>query len=295
MGCRGLHSAFIIVQSSSPFLIRRYTGRVRSVRFLIAATLILASSCVFAEKKKAVIPVTTLPRQVAEIQNFDPVIARKDCPSWRWAAGVETMLRDRGIRLPQTFWLDKGFGGELCADDLDLDKLATAIAGDYVLADGRHAHIDGIAAPGAPADNIDNLILHLREGHTVVVVWQGRPYMLRGLVYNEYVTALGSKRFDLLELRLVDPVATGKERSATFLRDKDDPNDIQGVFDVNVTFADDPDWLRKHDETDWLRRADSNPAAPQTDWLRRNDQPPPPPPADWQHKTIDQPSATTPK
>ncbi len=256
---------------------QRYTLPLRSRAIAVALLLACTLPC-FAKKKK-VVPLTTLPPQTVELSQPPSIVATQSCANWAWAAGVETMLRDRGVDLKQDYWVMKANGGTLCVDDLgSLDKLADAVSGDYVLDDGAHVTVTAHAVTGPPAENIDDYIAALQQQRTVVIFLRGRAYLLRGLVYTERIAPNGHRGFELRELRLIDPTvpAAAEQRYVNFVRDKDETADIDGAFNLSISTP---------EATDWLRRKTATPAPPATDWLREGDRYVPPP-TDWTHGDV---------
>ena len=248
-------------------------------RHAIAVILLLACASPSFAKKKKVVPLTTLPPQTVELSQPPSIVATQSCANWAWAAGVETMLRDRGVDLKQDYWVMKANGGTLCVDDLgSLDKLADAVSGDYVLDDGSHIAITAHAVTGPPAENLDDYIAALQQQRTVVIFLRGRAYLLRGLVYTERIAPNGHRGFELRELRLIDPTApaAAEQRYVTFDREKDQMTGLDGAFDLSISTP---------EGTDWLRRKTVNSTPPATDWLREGDRYVPPS-TDWNHGDV---------
>ena len=102
-----------------------------------------------------------------------------------------------------------------------------------VAAESKHsAPPDSRAEPASPA------------------IWKGHAYLLKGVVYSEFlISSNGAKVFEINELKLLDPTATKpEERAVSFLRDRDDANEIDGVMDVRVTPDDGQSWLNPDSE-----------------------------------------------
>lgn len=160
------------------------------------------------------------------------VTAKQDCENWALAAGVETMLAKQNVALGQNFWVMRMNGGELCLDKLpNMETLTQAVSKDFVLDDGRHVRLEAHFVPGAPV-NIDALIAGLRQQQVSLLLWQGHPYYLTGITYDEHIGADGTRYFAVKELRLANTFA--KQPGATFQKGRDNAEDIGGILSVAV-------------------------------------------------------------
>jgi hypothetical protein len=189
-----------------------------------------APSC---DPKKPQLPgVVARPPQTDEIANLPAVAALQPCPNWAWAAGVEMLLEAQGVRLDQRQWVLKANGGEVCLSRVSPEQLARVIDGDYALASGRKVRLqarwqNGVIAP-------DDVIMAARRQRPLLLFWRGHPYVAYGAVYNEFIASTGNRMFEISEIKLYDPAGVGEGRYVTFLRGRDDLNDIQGVMDIDV-------------------------------------------------------------
>ncbi|HKV94532.1 MAG TPA: hypothetical protein VJW20_18440 [Candidatus Angelobacter sp.] len=160
------------------------------------------------------------------------VTAKQDCENWALAAGVETMLAKQKVALDQNFWVMHMSGGELCLDKLpSMETLTHAVNKEFVMDDGRHVRLEAHFVRGAPV-NIDALIAGLRLQQVSLLLWQGHPYYLTGITYDEHIGANGTRYFEIKELRLANTYA--KQPGVTFLKGRDNPGDIGGVLSVAV-------------------------------------------------------------
>jgi hypothetical protein len=189
------------------------------------------------------------PAQTAEIQNLVSVTAKQKCENWAWAAGLETILKEQNVQIPQSYWVMKADGGELCKDAMPkLESLGKLIDGPYQLDDGRKVRLEVVAVVGPPTD-MDAMIDAPNHGRPLLFVWKGHSYLYRGLVYNELIAANGQRQFYVKQVELLDPFFdTAEKQSALFDRDKDDPGDINGIVDVTVTPIGGTNWLHPEQE-----------------------------------------------
>ena len=160
------------------------------------------------------------------------VTAKQECENWALAAGVETMLAKQNVVLDQNFWVMRMSGGELCLDKLpNMETLTQAVNKEFVLDDGRHVRLEAHFVPGAPR-NIDALIAGLKQQQVSLLLWQGHPYYLTGVTYDERIGRDGTRFFEVKELRLANTFA--KQPGASFQKGRDNPDDIAGILSVVV-------------------------------------------------------------
>jgi len=189
-----------------------------------------------ADKKK--VAVLKEADKLAEIAGLatSAATAAKPCANYGWAAALVSVLKQQGVEMAQKDWIERSFGGDKCVDTaLDFAYLARRVTGDYTLADGRHIRITAEWMAGAP-ESADPLIADMKLGRSRILVWNGKTFLLRGILYDvEYLT-YNRIYYYMRELRLVDPMAVAgtPARNAVFLRDKDDAATIQGMLTVTV-------------------------------------------------------------
>lgn len=176
-------------------------------------------------------------KAVVEAALKDFVAAEKPCVNYAWAAAVKAVLKPKQVNIPQRDWVMKAYGGYKCIEPLNVaayTELLRYINGDYALTPERRVRIEAEFTPGAPMQP-DPFIAAFREGETLMLVWNGKPYIWYGAVYDEYIHLAGNRMFEITELKLLDPLAKSeKERTVSFVKGKDDPNQIDGVMRVRV-------------------------------------------------------------
>lgn len=189
------------------------------------------------------------PDQTAEIADLVSATTKQKCENWAWAAGLETILKKQGVDISQNYWVMKAEGGELCKDEMpELESLTKLIDGAYQLDDGRRVRLEALVAPGAPTA-MDAMIEAPSRGRPMLFVWKGHSYLYRGMVYDELIAANGQRQFYVKRVELLDPFFESQEKqNALFDRDKDDPNDINGVVDVMVKPIEGTNWLHPEQE-----------------------------------------------
>ncbi|HET7183422.1 MAG TPA: hypothetical protein VFI82_01975 [Terriglobales bacterium] len=205
--------------------------------FAIAIALPLA-----AGKKPKTAPLVRLQDQNVELAVFWLPTPAQKCTNWAWAVAVEAMLKSQQVTIKQNAWVQKANYGEVCIDEApSLESLAKWVNGGYVLDDGRHVRLESHIVSGAPTIP-DDLIAPLRLGRPVLLFWKSRALVVRAVTYDEYIYPNGQRMFQIKEMKLVDPLRTGKEREVSFVNGHDDPADIGGVFQVVVVPETHPNW-----------------------------------------------------
>jgi hypothetical protein len=204
-------------------------------RVLVVWILVLGAGYA-ADKKKA--PQSYVkPDQFVEIAAETFGVAEKpQCANYGWAAAVNTLLASDKVKKPQSFWVVKTSGGDRCFPQIE-DPVAftKAIAGDYVLDDGRRIKISADFTPGAPT-NMDPLISGLQAGRTAMMLFDHRIMLLKAVKYDDILRTYRDHYAVSREIHLVDPMqpVSSKDRVVVFTRDKDDPARFQGVITLRV-------------------------------------------------------------
>jgi hypothetical protein len=252
---------------------------------LLALVLVLAvSASADKVKRPKAVSLVRIPDQTVDLVPAPDIVAQQACGNWARSAAIEAMLAAQGVALNQEFWAFRIDGGKMCFEDWGKpERLAKDVGGDYVLDDGSRVTLALSFAPGAPTSP-DLLIQRLKQGRTLMLVWRGRPYMLSGVTYDEYVYPDGGRMYEFQELRLVDPqVRNEDERVVRFSKSKDALSELQGVLDVVSTRSTSQTWIREREQTreeqPWTpKRTEREPNRPWTpDGRPWNPQPEPEP------------------
>jgi hypothetical protein len=169
------------------------------------------------------------------VKNYVP--AAQACDNYGWAAAVEMLLKARQINIAQKDWVMKAYGGYRCISPLAVSEytgLQRYINDDYALSPNRRIRLETEFTPGAPSA-ADPYIVAFRAGEPVLLIWKGKPYIWYGVVYDEYVHPVGNRMFEMLELKLLDPLAKTKEAQlVSFFKGKNDAGEIDGVMRIKV-------------------------------------------------------------
>lgn len=169
------------------------------------------------------------------------VAAAQPCDNYGWASGVEMLLKAKQVSIPQKDWVMKAYGGYKCITPLtvpDYPELQRYINGDYALTPERKVRLETEFAPGPPLTP-DPFIAAFRANDALLLIWKGKPYVWYGVVYDEYIHPTGNRMFEIMELKLLDPLAKSKDKQlVSFIKGKDDANQIDGVMWVRVSARD---------------------------------------------------------
>ncbi len=181
---------------------------------------------------------TTIPFQKAEVSGalHSSVTAIRKCDNYGWAAVLETMLRTQKVNARQIDLVTKTDSSSRCLPLSEYESLAQAVSGRYLFNQNQWLQVQATYTKGAPT-LIDPLIVSLRRGQPLMMVWRKRAYLLYGIVYDDALGQSGDHIFYVRELKLLDPlVAADKpERTLSFVRDRDDPRDIDGIMSITVS------------------------------------------------------------
>ncbi len=203
-------------------------------KIVLACVLFTAAIAAGGDKKPQGAQLVKLADKTVELKVFWLPTPVQKCTNWAWAVAVEAMLKAQQVTLKQNYWVSKANLGEVCVDDAPtMEGLAKVVNGEYVLDDGRHVRLKSAYVSGAPTIP-DDLIAPLRDGRPVLLFWKSRPLVVRAATYDEYIYPNGQRMFQIKEMKLVDPLRTGKQREVSFVNGRDDPGEIDGVFQVVV-------------------------------------------------------------
>jgi hypothetical protein len=189
--------------------------------------------------------------------------AKQPCQNWTWAAAVETMVAPAGVPVTQDDLVTRAEGGSVCKEqNPTFDRMTRALDGNFYLEDGKKVRLETRNVTGAPTV-IDDILMSMKTQHPLILFWKGHAYLLKGVVYSEFlVSSNGAKVYELDELKLLDPTATkSEEREVSFLRNRDDANQIDGVMDVKIVPEDPQSWL--HPEAEYGKNHRSPAERPQ--------------------------------
>jgi hypothetical protein len=202
------------------------------LRLAIVITAIAWLLSASAENKKAV-PLTRHAGLSASVAKLEFVSADQACENFAWAATLETILRAQNVTLNQEYWINQADSG-VCLDKTPaVEELARLVQHDYQLDDARKVHLYAHYVTGAPT-TIDDVIASLKSGRPLLLLWKSHPYVLHSVVYDEYVYPNGQKMFELLELKLMDPLPRDGNPRPVFIKGIDNANEIEGVLDVEA-------------------------------------------------------------
>jgi hypothetical protein len=206
--------------------------RQSAIRQSVILGLLLALSLQAADKKQQQSYYLKPDQTVDLASDVKMIAAKQDCENWALAAGLETMLQRQNVALDQSFWVMRLHGGELCLDKPpSIDALSQVVNKEFVLDDGRHVRLEVRFVPGAPV-NVDAVIAGLKLQQVSLLLWQGHPYYLTGVTYDERIGRDGTRFFEVKELRLANTFA--KQPGATFQKGRDNPDEIAGILSVAV-------------------------------------------------------------
>ncbi|MFL6300448.1 MAG: hypothetical protein ACJ71N_07565 [Terriglobales bacterium] len=200
------------------------------------------------------VPTTQMtPGITLEIADAKVYAAQQPCQNWTWAAAVESIIAPYSVPLTQDDMVTRVEGGSVCKDQSpNFERMSRALSGNLYLEDGHKITLEARNVTGAPTV-IDDILLSMKNNHPLILFWKGHAYLLKGVVYNELIISTnGARVFEIQELKLLDPAPSKpEEREVSFLRDRDDADQIDGVMDVQVKPEDGQSWI--HPETEYQK------------------------------------------
>lgn len=218
----------------------------QAVRILIA--IVLSAGCALALSrdfslrlnaglfggKSPTPPGWMLRKQDVSLAKADFKAAERPCENWSWVAGITDMAESAGAHIGQQYVVDRLYGGSVCLESAgEITDLAQRISHDYILDDGQKFSLAAQFSAGAPTQ-ADFLIVSIRQNRPLMLFWRNHGYLLTGMTYDEYIAPTGNKMFMVKELRLFDPLGEEGKREQTFVRDRDNPNDLNGILELSV-------------------------------------------------------------
>lgn len=175
-----------------------------------------------------------LQKSTANLEKTEFKVGEKACDNWTWIAAIVALAGARGAHIEQQYLIDRLYGGSICTPlVLDPDTLTGQISHDYVLPDGQKFRLEAQFSPGSPTQP-DPLIVAVRQNRPLLILWRNRPYLLTGINYDEHTAPTGNKVLIVTELKLFDPAADAPKHELTFSREDDNPDDLNGVIDLNI-------------------------------------------------------------
>lgn len=200
---------------------------------VVAGLLLFVCTAAFADKKPKGAQPVVHPDMLVEIPGLEIQKAQKPCDNWAWWAAVKAIFEQQNLPLPQSYFVDHADGGACLNDDdhpLNLYDVASSSSGDYALPNGRRFHSEvSLGHTAVPAPMI---VFALRAGRPVLIVWNKRPYLVQGILFDDYVYPGPQHSFIAKELRLINP-ATGE--SVKLALDDQAVSDIAGTLDIVIT------------------------------------------------------------
>lgn len=117
--------------------------------------------------------------------------------------------------------------------DAPLSTLASKLSGTSCASDGQILKMTATFTPNG-AIKANDLVASIKQGQPLIVEWRHSLYVLYGVIYDEHLNSDGSQNNVIRELLLIDPRYSGKQRRITFVRGKDNFDDVAGTLSMLV-------------------------------------------------------------
>lgn len=168
------------------------------------------------------VQVTPLPSLVADSTSDADVIA----------ASVAIVLRNSALCCGRKSALIDQLGS---VTKFSLKDIGEQVCGKHYLESGQSVVISDQFWP-AGTITPEDIVGSLQGQQSLLVLWNGRLYVLYGAVYNEYVYDSGTNVRAIQKLLLLDPrFDDDKRRYVTFNRQSDDWSKVAGLLSLSVT------------------------------------------------------------
>jgi hypothetical protein len=195
--------------------------------------LLILCACAFADKKPKGAPAEVHQDMLVEVPGLEIQKAQKPCDNWAWWAAVKAIFEQQNLPLPQSYFVDHSDGGACLNNDdhpLNLYDVASASSGDYALPDGRRFHSE--VSLGQTAVPVPMIVAALRAGRPLLIVWNKRPYLIQGILFDDYVYPGPQHSFVAKELHLINPANGERVKLAL---DNQAVSEIAGTLDIVIT------------------------------------------------------------
>ncbi|MGA8761745.1 MAG: hypothetical protein WB562_02560 [Candidatus Sulfotelmatobacter sp.] len=174
---------------------------------------------------------TYLPNQEVRIDDLPAVKAQSKDASAVLLAAIETVLHDKELCCGKDSALEDSV---LSADPLSLQDVSVKLQGRHHLSDGRPIVVTAEYVP-ASSINSGELIKSLRDKHALLMQWNSHVYVLYGTNFYETIDySTGSTTDAIRKLLLLDPRFSYERRQASFNRETDDWQKVQGFLRLTV-------------------------------------------------------------
>ncbi len=185
----------------------------------------------FARAQETPGPTTYVPNQEIRVPDLPAIRAASKDAADVMPAAVETILHDKDLCCGKDSALEDAV---LSADPSSLKSLGLKLQGRQHLSDGRPLQVTAeFVAPSEVSPS--QIIGTLRQKRALLMQWNSHVYVLYGAVFDGSLdSSTGVEVYAVRKLLLLDPRFSDDRREATFNRDTDDWNKVQGMLTLTV-------------------------------------------------------------
>ena len=198
-------------------------------RILIVLVSLLASTSAYCQEP---VPSEVVrPDLRVEVTNLPTLGAGEDTPAE--LAAIRIVLQAENIRCDERSELETA---ARTVSDHSLKNLITKIAGTSCATRRGPVKIEASFVP-APEIRGDDVLATLLQRKPLLVQFQGAVLVLYGATYDEHLRSDGSRMNVVRTFVMLDPRYLARRRSVTFIRDKDNFDQIRGVATLQSAIA----------------------------------------------------------
>jgi hypothetical protein len=109
------------------------------------------------------------------------------------------------------------------------------ISGSNCTMSGRTGRVKSAFIPNGGI-RANELITSMIQGKPLLIRWKSTLYVLYGVVYDQHLKGSGNQDNVIRELQLIDPRYSRTRRFVTFVRDKDNFEQVEGIASVSMSW-----------------------------------------------------------
>jgi len=171
------------------------------------------------------------PNQEVRVPNLPALRARSKDRSDVLLTSLDIIFHDHSICCGRDSALEDSAAK---ADPRSFTDITSKLQGRHLLADGRPVLITALnLAPSAR--NPLPIITALQNKQALLLMWNSRLYVLYGALFDESLYADGTRTDTVNKFFLLDTRYSGTQREASFLRDTDDWDKVDGLLLLTLT------------------------------------------------------------
>ena len=192
--------------------------------------LVLVSCCANAGSQSDGDSYVFHPNQEVRVAALPSIAAASTSESATLAASVATAVMERDACCDRNSALEDQVAS---AGKLSLKELGEKLRGKHYLSSGLPILVDDQYWPAASV-NPEGIIGSLMAQRPLLMLWNGRLYVMYGAVFDEYKYYSGANVYVIRTLLLVDTRFSDQRRYVSFHRQTDDWGRVTGLLALTI-------------------------------------------------------------